>query len=560
MQTIQHFLSTGFINIAPFFILLGLLIFVHELGHFLVARWCGVRVETFSLGFGKKIFQWKPADTTYCISIVPLGGYVKMYGDDPTADIPMEERKYAFLHKKVWQRFAVVLAGPMMNLIFALFLFMVIARVGEEVAGPQVGDLAADSAAVKAGFKTGDKILKINGTAVKSWNQSQSIIESSANKSLTFDVERADHSQQQVVTTPLLGANDNILSTQREVGKIEGLTNESASTVLGVKPDSVAAKAGLQTFDLVTAINDKAVASFNEMIQRINEVMADSGGDIVFKVRNVEADEKPENARTVHIAKSSLKKDHVIEALGVENAELYIMKVKPGSPAATAGIAAKDRIVGIGTEDVKSWNEVLNKVKNFSPGSAPIHFSLLHDGKIRQVDITPELTEVMGSKGQEEKRYTIGVVSAGFKVGPEPVLLQLKNPIDIAVRGAQQTAEWTWLEVMSIVRLVQGQVSAKNISGVITIGRVASRSFEIGLSAFLKTMAIISLNLFLLNLLPIPVLDGGHLLFFSVEALKGTPISLKKLEIAQQVGLTLLIMLMAFALFNDISNFLTARW
>ena len=113
---------------------------------------------------------------------------------------------------------------------------------------------------------------------------------------------------------------------------------------------------------------------------------------------------------------------------------------------------------------------------------------------------------------------------------------------------------------MSIVRLVQGEVSAKNIGGIITIGRVASRSFEIGASAFLKTMALISLNLFLLNLLPVPVLDGGHLLFFTIEGLKGTPISLKKLEIAQQVGLTILMVLMAFAFFNDITNFFSSRW
>src|SRR3979490_3143977 len=116
MQIITHFLSQSFINFAPFFILLGLLIFVHELGHFLVARWCGVRVETFSLGFGKKIFQWQPGETAYCLSIIPLGGYVKMFGDDPSAEVPVDERSRAFLHKTVWQRIAIVLAGPLMNL------------------------------------------------------------------------------------------------------------------------------------------------------------------------------------------------------------------------------------------------------------------------------------------------------------------------------------------------------------------------------------------------------------------------------------------------------------
>lgn len=557
---IHTFLSQGFINFAPFFILLGLLIFVHELGHFMVARWCGVRVETFSLGFGKKVLNWKPGETTYCVSIIPLGGYVKMYGDDPTADVPTEQREYAFLHKKVWQRIAIVLAGPIMNLIFALVLFMIIGRVGEEVASAHVGDLTATTAAAKAGFESGDRILKVGGTAVRSWNEVQAKIEASPDHALTFDVERVDHKPAQVTATPKIALNDNILSMTHEVGKIDGLTNETASTVLGVKPGSVADKAGLQSLDFVTAINDQPVASWSEMAQKLDEAAKGDKTSVAIKVRFVDSDDKPENHHVVNVSVADIKGENPIAKLGVEGADMYILKVKPDSPAARAGLVAKDRIVSIDGEAQKTWNDVLNKVKSFTAGGAPIHFTVLHDGAVKEMNISPELTDVMSAKGQDEKRFTIGVVSAGFKVGPEPVLMQVTEPVEILTHGVQQTAEWTGLMVMSLVRLAQGQVSAKNIGGVITIGRVASRSFEIGLSAFLKTMAIISLNLFLLNLLPVPVLDGGHLLFFSIEALRGTPISLKKLEIAQQVGLTLLIMLMAFAFFNDVTNLFTARW
>lgn len=560
MQVITHFLSQGFSNIAPFFILLGLLIFVHELGHFLVARWCGVRVETFSLGFGKKVLSYKPGDTTYCVSIIPLGGYVKMYGDDPTADIPVAERGYSFLHKKVWQRIAIVLAGPLMNLFFAIVLFMAIGRIGEELPAPRLGDVVENTDAAKAGFHTGDKVLKINGEAVQSWLEVQSKIETSASKALNFEVERVDKTIAHVTATPKFGSNENILSTNREVGKIDGFSNESVSAVVGVKADSPAAKAGINTLDLILAVNDQVVNTYAELDQKVRDLVKTETGDLAFKVRFVDAEDKPENTRVVKIPAAVLKTEHPLTTLGVESAEMYILKVKPDSPAAQAGMGSKDRIVSINNEKIENWNDVLNKVKGFTPGTAPIHFTVLHDGQEKQMDITPEMTELMSPKGQEEKRYTIGVISGGFKVGPEPVQVQIKDPGKIFVHGFQQAYEWTGLMVMSLVRLAQGQVSAKNIGGVITIGRVASKSFEVGISAFLKTMAIISINLFLLNLLPVPVLDGGHLLFFSLEALRGTPISLKKLEIAQQVGLTLLMMLMAFAFFNDISNFFTTRW
>ncbi|MCB0363080.1 MAG: site-2 protease family protein, partial [Bdellovibrionales bacterium] len=141
MDIILNWLHSGLSAIGPFLILLGLLIFVHELGHFLVAKWCGVKVEVFSLGFGKKILKYRRGETTYCISMIPLGGYVKMYGDDPTAEIPPEEKARAFLYKPVAQRIAIVLAGPLMNFFFAIPLFMAVGLNGEQVPGPIAGDI-----------------------------------------------------------------------------------------------------------------------------------------------------------------------------------------------------------------------------------------------------------------------------------------------------------------------------------------------------------------------------------------------------------------------------------
>jgi regulator of sigma E protease len=163
METIFGFLGTGASAILPFIVLLGLLIFVHEMGHFLVAKFFGVRVEVFSLGFGKKILKYKKGDTTYCLSLIPLGGYVKMFGDDPNAPIAPEEQKYSFTHKPVSQRIGVVIAGPLMNFFFAILVLFVVALIGQNGRAPIIGDVIPGTSAYESGFRSGDQILSVAG-------------------------------------------------------------------------------------------------------------------------------------------------------------------------------------------------------------------------------------------------------------------------------------------------------------------------------------------------------------------------------------------------------------
>ena len=196
---------------GPFIILLGFLIFVHELGHFLVAKWCGVRVEVFSLGFGKKILQFKRGGTNYCISLIPLGGYVKMFGDELGAKIEKEDIPFSFTHKKLWQRFAVVLAGPLMNFFFAIFIFTAVGLLGEDVRRPVLGDVSENTLAYKAGFRSGDEVQAINSTPVKTWDQLQEALDSGANTKVSFTIKRGGADQVlQLEATPTLRANENI--------------------------------------------------------------------------------------------------------------------------------------------------------------------------------------------------------------------------------------------------------------------------------------------------------------------------------------------------------------
>ena len=566
MASILHYISQTFSYIGPFFLLLGLLIFVHELGHFLVAKYFGVRVEVFSLGFGKKILQKKWGDTVYCLSLIPLGGYVKMYGDDPSADVPEDQRKYAFLHKPVWPRIAIVLAGPLMNLFFAIVLFSVIGGLGEEMAAPVLGDLNAKSKAYESGFRAGDKILKVQDQNITTWNEARTIIEANGGKPLNFIVERLEApgktAQLPIEATPTFGENENIFSTQKQVGQIDGLVIEAKATLLGISdPNSLASKSGFQTLDMIVSINGKKTNAWRDLNKVISSELAANQKELIFELKNLDAkDEDAPRKVTVSFPADWTANDNFTEKLGIETGELFIYKVKPDSPAGKAGMIAKDKVVKVNGQSIANWNDVIEQVKTYDPAGKPLTMTVVRDGTEKEFELRPEMTPLMNLKGQEEKRFTVGIVSGNLQVISDTTFYRQNSLGGIIKHGLTQTAQWTGFVVMSLVRLVEGEVSAKNIGGVITIGRVASHSYSAGLSAFLKTMAIISINLFLLNLLPVPILDGGHLVFFSIEALRGAPLSMRKMEIAQQVGLMLLMFLMVFAFFNDISNLLSAQW
>jgi regulator of sigma E protease len=217
IESVQNLL----LNFGPFFLLLGLLIFVHELGHFLVAKYYGVRVETFSLGFGKKILSYKRGDTTYCLSLIPLGGYVKMFGDDPTGAVEESEKRYAFLHKPLRHRTAIVLAGPLMNLAFAFVLFVMIAGIGEEVVGPQVGDVTESSKAYAQGFRSGDHVVSFDRTTTQSWSDVKEALEAAGGRAVPVVVRRDGEPQPLSFDVSVsMGPNENIFSASSQVGMI----------------------------------------------------------------------------------------------------------------------------------------------------------------------------------------------------------------------------------------------------------------------------------------------------------------------------------------------------
>lgn len=552
MELIFGYLQQGLSAIIPFIVLLGLLIFVHELGHFLVAKFFGVRVEVFSLGFGKKILSYKKGDTTYCISIVPLGGYVKMFGDELGSNITEEEKKFAFNHKPVSQRIAVVLAGPLMNFFFTILIFLVVCYIGEDVKSSVLGDVEKHTAAYAAGFRSGDKIVKADSKEIRTWQEVQDYMTEKNGTPISFQVQRETGGQVETLqATPSQIENPNILTLSSKIGNIDGLSGNTRAAYIGVRGKTFAEKSGLRTGDKITAINGNKINSYREIE---NSILSLQGQDITFQIERTSPQQKNNESEKSDV-KLAAGKFSSLASLGIESPDLFLYQVVKDSPAEKAGLQAGDRLLKVDSKEVATWEDVLNTVKSFS-GEGEINFFVDRAGETINFGIVPQFTTHTTAMGAEEKRFTVGIVPSIFIANPEIIKIKSSGFGDALQRSVTKTVDVTVMTVMSFVRLVQNKISPKNLGGVISIGQAASETYKMGLVHFLQMMAIISINLFILNLLPIPVLDGGHLVFYTIEAIKGAPMSIGKVEIAQKVGLVVLMSLMVLSLFNDFSRIL----
>jgi len=545
----------------PFVILLGILIFVHELGHFLVARLCNVRVEVFSLGFGKKIFSFKKGDTNYCISLIPLGGYVKMFGEQGSESVKTEEDKQvSYSHKNPWQRIAIVLAGPLMNFIFAVFIFTLIAEIGEQSRAAVIAEVAANSPAAQMGLKTGDRVLEVNSVKVQNYEDFQKSLNQFKDSSAPALVEDVSGQLRTLTLKVTSITNPNIFSLENRLGQIEGILPYAKSAVVAVLNDSLAYQAGLRTGDEITEINTQKITQWVQLEALILGAKSDLTIKLSRPAANESSDEKQSKAAltlTLPISNSDKvrEKTKSLADFGFDNTELYLDQVMKDSPAEAAGLAKYDKMISINSAKIKKWDDVSEAIKAYD-GLEAMTVVISRDGAQIIKKITPKVTELTTVFGGIDKRFTIGIIPFIVAAEPELVVIKSDSIIHSVAKGLDRTIDISTMTVMSFVKLFQGQVSVKNVGGMVSIGKAAKDSFAAGAQAFLMTMGILSVSLFILNLLPIPVLDGGHLVFYIIEVIKGSPLSLRKMEIAQQVGFVLLMGLMILAQFNDIVRFL----
>ncbi|MDY0211421.1 MAG: RIP metalloprotease RseP [Desulfuromonadaceae bacterium] len=428
-------------------LMLGVLVFVHELGHFAVAKFVGVKVLRFSLGFGPKIIGRTWGETEYQISLIPLGGYVQMLGegtgeDGETIELDLQERQRSFAHKSVGRRMAIVAAGPLMNLLLPLFLLPWAYFIGVSIPAyleesPCVGYVIEGSAASKAGFEVDDCILALNAYAVSSWNDTNIALIPAAGDELVFKAKRGD----KTLYLKIDAASNNLEGLQSL-----GILPRQAPIIGSLSAGLPAQEAGLQQGDVIISIGNETIRSWYDLHYAIQSL---SGTETIFVIER-------QGARLSYTIKP--KRD--------EHRDVWL------------------------------------------------------------VGITPQHRSV-------QQEYTLfGSIQAGF----------------------ERTKELISLTVTFIRKMVSGNVATDNIGGPIMVMQIAGQAAQTDLSTILTVLAFISIQLGILNLLPVPVLDGGHLIFFLYELIFRRPLSLRAREIAQQVGLGLLLLLMLLAFYNDLSR------
>src|SRR3990172_11313343 len=426
-------------TLISFIIVLGVLIFIHELGHFAVAKACGVGVEKFSLGFGPRIVGIQRGETEYRISLLPLGGYVKRVGEARGEEIPPEQRAKSFPHKPVWKKALIVAAGPAMNLVLAIALLLIIFMIGIQVPTyldkPAVaGYIVPGEAADKAGIKKGDTIVSIEGKEIKDWEDLITALAMSPDKKITAVMDR-------------------------DGSKIETSLVPAASEVTGAGP------------------------------ARLYPPL-----------------------------------------------EPVIGEISPGYPAEKAGIKAGDRIVSINGKAIAHWAELEDVIHKSGDKKDVV---VTRDGQELSFSITPKYNE-------EAKNWLLGISRQ------EDSELKRFGFVESVKKGVSSGIEMTSRLFVVIKGLVIGEFSLKTLGGPIMIAQVAGKAAESGLADLLTLVAFLSLQLGIINLFPIPVLDGGHIVFFGMEAVKGSPLSEKFMTVAQQVGIALLIALMVLVTYNDL--------
>jgi regulator of sigma E protease len=551
-------------------LLVSSLIFIHESGHFAFAKIFGVKVITFSIGFGPKIVRIRGKETEYCIGLLPFGGFVKMLEESKHSDpILPEERGRTFESQALWKRIVIVMAGPAMNLLFPVALYASVYLEDRELRSPIVGVVVPGKPADGV-LEPGDRILAVDDEEVSSYPEVLEYVASRAGKPVRIGLQR-DGKILEVTLTPTDEAVTRELDIVEHHG-ILGFGPQFPQAVVGVaQPGSPAGKAKLQTFDRVIAVNGRRIERFVDLV----EVLSSNKGDEVELsfLRPVSVPHamgglcdiavlQPGGAQLTPLPRAPgdpLPTDYVSRAAdvlaraGIETSDMYVAFVPEASSEWRAGLRVGDRITSLDGAPERRWNTMEDLL--VAQADKPHELKWTRDGVPMGGSFQLREEEWDDEFGQHFERY---VFRTDHWLPPAPDrLVPNPHPVLYAVRrGIAETRSVVKFILVGLVRLAQGRVSISSVGGPILLYDIAGQAGARGAAYFVWVMALISVNLGIMNLLPIPVLDGGHLLFFLFEAARRKPLPLRIREVASLAGMLVLMLLMLVAFKNDVER----RW
>lgn len=554
----------------PYFIvLIGALVFFHELGHFLVAKACKIKVTRFSLGFGPRLLRYTLGETEYTLSLLPFGGYVKMLGEGVGNEAEGVDSLRAFPNRPLWQRCAVVLAGPLANFLLALVVYFCMFIGPHTFGDTKLGVVSEGEPAWQAGMRPGDKIVAVFGKPVVQWDELRDAIIAHPDQDVTVTYER-DGKRIDAVLHSQSRSEQNAFQEQERRGKI-GISAMYLTPQLAiVDTQSPAAKAGVHTADMLIAVNKQPVQAWSD-VKRILST-ADFRQPLALTLKRGQS--TLDVSVTPEAPFSELLQDFFSSAdagglgtgqrgyTGLTSRNSLIVRVDENTPAAKAGLKPGDRLLSVAVKP-KQGPAIVRNIGMWEVDLAPINFDAdseltLSYQRGREIYHKSLFLAAESQQDYLKNQQTTYVMGAYNDSTSTTNTYTYDRPVfagEALNHSAKQVGEDMGMIATGIQKMLQGALPVSNMGGPIMLFVIAERSAAQGRSYFLRTLSMVSVNLGMLNLLPVPVLDGGHLLFFAIEAITRRAPSIKIREYANLLGIALVLMLMALVFKNDFVRF-----
>jgi regulator of sigma E protease len=538
------YLHSAGLTLVSFAVLISVIVFFHELGHLLVGKWLGVKAVRFSIGFGPRLFGVQWGETEYRVSLLPLGGYVKFAGDNPLEELPPEDRGRGFLEQPPRKKAAIAFAGPAANFLLALILYFAVNAAPHRDIASTVGYVKPGSPAAQAGIQYGDRIIAVDGEKVDGFLMLQEKIRAHAGQPLTLTNVRGGQ-RLDVRLTPAVHEETNPIETVKQ-GRIGISAAPRIAEIAVTGPDTPAARAGLHTFDLVVKVAGQKVANYEEL----SRIVPWLGGRVPVEV--LRRQEVPAPGGTLWSYEPvQLTLDAQGAESGIEAADLTLFAVQPGSAAAEAGLRRGDRVLTMAGKRIVWWFDEADSIRR-AKGAEPFEMTVRRDGKPLTVTVRQHLRPARDDAGVRVQVPELGAAPDAAIFSAESERIWVRYPVaEAASRSFNETVGAIRGLALGIAKIVSGRISSEAIGGPIMIADVARKAADEGWQVFVYVMAMISVNLGLMNLIPLPVLDGFHVLSAGIESVRRRPLSLRFREIANVVGIALVLGLMLFALRND---------